>query len=58
MVERSVASGFGPHKERTLPRYCRECEVKEPCWGGRPKHRFATTPDGTPGPRTRRTMTP
>ena len=49
MVEASVASGFGPHKEKTLPRYCRECEVKEACWGGCPKHRFATTPDGEPG---------
>jgi uncharacterized protein len=49
MVEGSVASGFGPHKEKTLPRYCRECEVKEACWGGCPKHRFATTPDGEPG---------
>ena len=49
MVERSVASGFGPHKEKTLPRYCRECEVKEACWGGCPKHRFAKTPDGEPG---------
>lgn len=49
MVEGSVAAGFGPHKEQTLPRYCRECEVKEACWGGCPKHRFATTPDGEPG---------
>ncbi|MDD2892746.1 MAG: anaerobic sulfatase maturase [Halothiobacillaceae bacterium] len=49
MVERSVASGFGPHKESTLPKYCRECEVKAACWGGCPKHRFATTPDGEPG---------
>jgi uncharacterized protein len=49
MVEASVASGFGPHKEKTLPRYCRDCEVKEACWGGCPKHRFATTPDGEPG---------
>lgn len=49
MVERSVASGFGPHKESTLPRYCRQCEVKEACWGGCPKHRFAVTPDGEPG---------
>ncbi|HSB23827.1 MAG TPA: anaerobic sulfatase maturase [Burkholderiaceae bacterium] len=49
MVERSVASGFGPHKETSLPRYCRECEVRDACWGGCPKHRFATTPDGEPG---------
>lgn len=49
MVEGSVASGFGPHKERTLPRYCQECDVKEACWGGCPKHRFAVTPDGEPG---------
>lgn len=49
MVETSVASGFGPHKEKTLPRYCRTCEVKEACWGGCPKHRFATSPEGEPG---------
>ncbi len=49
MVERSVAGGFGPHKEATLPRTCRSCEVKEACWGGCPKHRFAVAPDGEPG---------
>jgi uncharacterized protein len=49
MVERSVASGFGPHKESTLPRWCRECEVLNACWGGCPKHRFATSPYGEPG---------
>jgi uncharacterized protein len=49
MVERSVASGFGPHKESTLPRTCQQCEVKQACWGGCPKHRFATTPEGEPG---------
>jgi len=49
MVEASVAGGFGPHKEKSLPRYCRECEVKNACWGGCPKHRFAMTPDGEPG---------
>jgi serine-type anaerobic sulfatase-maturating enzyme len=49
MVERSVASGFGPHKEASLPRWCRECEVLEMCWGGCPKHRFATSPYGEPG---------
>jgi uncharacterized protein len=49
MVDQSVASGFGPHKEATLPRYCRECPVLELCWGGCPKHRFATSPYGEPG---------
>jgi uncharacterized protein len=49
MVEQSVASGFGPHKETTLPRWCRECDVLEMCWGGCPKHRFATSPYGEPG---------
>ena len=49
MVDRSVASGFGPHKAATLPRWCRECDVLEACWGGCPKHRFATTPYGEPG---------
>ena len=49
MVEDSVASGFGPHKEATLPRWCRECDVLNACWGGCPKHRFATSPHGEPG---------
>jgi uncharacterized protein len=49
MVERSVANGFGPHKQTTLTRWCRECEVLELCWGGCPKHRFATSPHGEPG---------
>lgn len=49
MVETSVVGGFGPHKETTLPRYCRECEVRDACWGGCPKHRFAVTPDGEHG---------
>jgi uncharacterized protein len=49
MVEQSVASGFGPHKEATLPRWCRECDVLESCWGGCPKHRFTKSPHGEPG---------
>jgi len=49
MVEQSVASGFGPHKEATLPQQCRDCDVLLACWGGCPKHRFATTADGAPG---------
>lgn len=49
MVENSVATGFGAHKEETLPRWCRECDVLNACWGGCPKHRFTVTPDGEPG---------
>jgi uncharacterized protein len=49
MVETSIASGFGPHKESTLPRFCQTCEILEACWGGCPKDRFTTTPDGEPG---------
>lgn len=49
MVEQSVASGFGPHKETTLPRWCRECDVLTSCWGGCPKHRFTESPHGEPG---------
>jgi uncharacterized protein len=48
-----VASGqqrkFGQDKLDTLPRYCRECEVRFACHGGCPKNRFIETPDGEPG---------
>lgn len=40
---------FGTDKRDTLPRYCRECDVKFACNGECPKHRFLTTPDGEPG---------
>jgi len=40
---------FGTDKNDTLPRYCRECEVRFACNGECPKHRFSTTPDGEPG---------
>jgi uncharacterized protein len=40
---------FGEAKESTLPRYCRECDVRFACNGECPKHRFLATPDGEPG---------
>ena len=49
LIESSVARGFGPHKENTLPRWCRECEVLKACWGGCPKHRFKMTLQQEPG---------
>ena len=40
---------FGLAKRDTLPRTCRECEVRFVCNGGCPKDRILTTADGEPG---------
>jgi serine-type anaerobic sulfatase-maturating enzyme len=40
---------FGEDKRDTLPKYCRECDVRFACHGECPKNRFLTTPDGEPG---------
>jgi uncharacterized protein len=40
---------FGEDKRATLPKYCRECDVRFACNGGCPKDRFIATPDGEPG---------
>jgi uncharacterized protein len=37
---------FGSDKRDTLPRYCRQCDVRFACNGECPKHRFLRTPDG------------
>ncbi len=40
---------FGSDKTDTLPKFCRECEVRFTCHGECPKHRFLVTPDGEHG---------
>jgi len=40
---------FGQAKLKTLPRFCRECEVRSMCNGGCPKNRFIYTPDRESG---------
>jgi uncharacterized protein len=40
---------FGRDKADTLPRYCRECEVRFACHGGCPRNRFIKTPEGEAG---------
>jgi uncharacterized protein len=40
---------FGGAKRDTLPRMCRECDVRFACHGECPKNRFLTTPDGEAG---------
>ena len=49
LVNSGQQQKFGDAKETTLPRYCRECDVRFACNGECPKHRFLTTPDGEPG---------
>jgi uncharacterized protein len=39
---------FGQAKLDTLPRYCRECEVRFACNGGCPKNRTLVAPGGEP----------
>jgi uncharacterized protein len=49
LVESPDQEVFGHAKKDSLPRYCRECEVRFVCNGGCPKNRFGETPDGEPG---------
>ena len=48
-LESSRQIDFGRAKLDSLPRYCRECTVREMCHGGCPKDRFLRTPDGEAG---------
>ena len=49
LVASPQQTAFGKAKRDTLPRYCRDCDVRFACHGGCPKDRFTTTPDGEPG---------
>ncbi len=49
LVSSERQRAFGRAKVDTLPRYCRDCDVRFACHGGCPKDRFTTTPDGEPG---------
>ncbi|MGA8042812.1 MAG: anaerobic sulfatase maturase [Terracidiphilus sp.] len=49
LVDSQQQHDFGQAKQSTLPRYCRQCDVRFACNGECPKHRFLTTPDGEPG---------
>jgi uncharacterized protein len=40
---------FGQHKQSSLPKYCRDCEVLFACHGECPRNRFISTPDGEAG---------
>ncbi len=49
LVAEPRQGAFGQAKRDTLPRYCRECDVRFICNGGCPKDRILRTPDGEPG---------
>ena len=49
MVNSAAQQAFGEAKSTTLPKYCRECDVRFACHGECPKNRFTLTPDGEPG---------
>ena len=49
LVASEKQHAFGQDKLNSLPKYCRECEVRFACHGECPRNRFITTPDGEPG---------
>lgn len=49
MVNSTKQKEFGEAKSSTLPKFCRECDVRFACQGECPKHRFTNTPDGEDG---------
>ncbi len=49
LVQSDQQLQFGRYKVSSLPRYCRECDVRFACNGECPKHRFLRTPEGEAG---------
>ena len=49
MVNSPQQIRFGNDKSDSLPKFCRDCEVRFACNGECPKHRFIQTPDGEDG---------
>jgi len=49
LVSSDKQHAFGQHKQNSLPKYCRECEVQFACYGECPRNRFINTPDGEAG---------
>jgi uncharacterized protein len=49
LIDSNEQKAFGQAKLDSLPRYCRECEVREMCHGECPRNRFIRTPDGEEG---------
>lgn len=49
MVASEQQRQFGLNKRKTLPEFCRRCDVRFACHGGCPKDRFTRTPDGEDG---------
>jgi uncharacterized protein len=49
LVTSDAQRQFGLAKRDTLPKYCRECDVRFACHGECPRNRFIATPDGEPG---------
>jgi len=49
MVRSPEQMKFGNDKFDSLPKYCRECDVRFACNGECPKHRFIRTPEGEEG---------
>jgi len=49
LLESPAQRAFGRAKLDALPRYCRDCGVRDMCNGACPKDRFLWTPDGETG---------